>query len=359
MSLPSSAQDLTPEWLTQTMQKSGALERGRVRAARAQRIAEGVGLMARLFRVELDYEGADARAPRTLIAKLPIDMPQNLGIAGFYRFYDRECDFYQHYADRTPLRVAKRYGVERDGAGNFVLLLEDLGQGRLGDQVVGNRAEDAVAAIEALGTHHAAFWGQAQDLPHLVDYDAPEFAAALAHTYGAGVHKTLDAYPSHFTPALRELTLAVAPKTTELLTAEKDRPRTLTHGDFRSDNVFYDLPDAKVALVDWQICGRGHGPFDVAYHLTQSVTPEVRRAIEKPALEAYLRALQKGGVKGVDFGELWESYRINALFALVYPVVICGGLDLSNPRERALGDLVLSRCLSALDDLNAAEKLPA
>lgn len=359
MTLPTSEQHLTPEWLTATMQASGTLPSGRVRQARPQRIAEGVGLMARLFRVELDYDGADSAAPRSLIAKMPIDLPQNRQIAGFYRFYDRECDFYQHYAARSPLRVAKTYGNVRDAQGNFVLLLEDLGKGRIGDQVQGNRAEDAVAAIEALGKHHAAFWGQAQDLPNLVDYDAPEFAAALEQTYRAGVQKTVDAYPKHFSPAMRELTLAVADKTTPLLRAEVDRPRTLTHGDFRSDNVFYDLPDAPLAIVDWQISGRGHGPFDVAYHLTQSVSPEVRRAIERPALEAYLRALQAGGVKGMSFADLWESYRTNALFALVYPVIICGGLDLNNERERALGDLVLSRSLSAITDLKAGDKLPA
>ena len=57
--------------------------------------------------------------------------------------------------------------------------------------------------------------------------------------------------------------------------------------------------------------------------------------------------------------DLWESYRTNALFALVYPIIICGGLDLSNERELALGDLVLSRSLSAITDLKAGEKLPA
>jgi len=359
MSLPTSETELTPEWLTQTLKASGALERGRVRSARPQRIAEGVGLMARLFRVELEYADAEDDAPSSLIAKIPIDVPQNLAVAGFYRFYDRECDFYQHFAERSPLRVPEAYGIVRDDEGNFVLLLEDLGKGRLGDQVQGNRAQDAVAAIEALGAHHAAFWGKAQDLPNLVNYDAPEFAAALEQSYGAAVNPTVDAFPEHFSPAMRELTLAVAHKTTALLRAENDRPRTLSHGDFRSDNVFYDLPDAPLAIVDWQISGRGYGPFDIAYHLTQSVTPEVRRAIERPALEAYLGALRKGGVNDLSFADLWESYRHNALFGLVYPIIICGALDLNNPRGRALGDLVLSRSLSAIQDLDAAEKLPA
>jgi aminoglycoside/choline kinase family phosphotransferase len=358
MTLPTNETELTPEWLTQTMRESGALERGRVAKVRRTRIAEGEGLMARLFRVELDYEGADSAAPRSLIAKIPMDAPQNRQVADFYRMYQRECDFYQHYAGRSPVRVPKTYGIARGEASDFVLLLEDLGKYRIGDQVQGNRAEDAVNAIAALAALHATFWGQAQDLPHLLDYSIPEFAAALDHTYRASVQPTIDAFPEYFTPALRELALAVTDKTTALLRAELDKPRAILHGDFRSDNLFYELPDAKVAIIDWQIAGRGYGPFDVAYHLTQSVTPEVRREIERPALESYLRVLKQHGVNDLSFSDLWESYRFNTLFALVYPVTICGSLDLSNPRGRALGKMVITRSLSAIADLDAGEKLP-
>jgi aminoglycoside/choline kinase family phosphotransferase len=315
--------------------------------------------MARLFRVELDYEGTGSTAPSSLIAKIPMDAPQNRQVADFYQMYQRECDFYQHYAGRSPLRVAKTYGIAREeGTSDFVLLLEDLGKHRIGDQVKGNRAEDAVSAIAALAAHHATFWGKAQDLPELLDYSRADFSAALDHTYRNSVQPTIDAFSEYFTPALRELALAVTDKTTALLTAELHLPRTMLHGDFRSDNVFYDLPDSPLAIIDWQIVGRGYGPFDVAYHLTQSVTPEVRRAIERRALEGYLRVLQEHGVNDLSFADLWESYRFNALFALVYPVTICGGLDLSNPRGRALGEMVITRSLSAISDLNAGEKLP-
>lgn len=359
MTLPTNETELTPEWLTQTLRESGALERGRVTKARLTRIAEGEGLMARLFRVELDYEGADSAAPRSLIAKMPMDTPQNRGVADFYQMYQRECDFYEHFARRSPLRVPKAYGLVRGGeSSDFVLLLEDLGKYRIGDQVKGNRDEDAINAIAALAAHHATFWGEAQNLTQLLDYSRPDFSAALDHTYRNSVQPTIDAFPEYFTPALRELALAVTDKTHALLTAELDKPRTILHGDFRSDNLFYDLPDAPVAMIDWQIVGRGYGPFDVAYHLTQSVTPEVRRQIERPALEGYLRVLQENGVKDLSFSDLWESYRFNTLFALVYPVTICGSLDLSNPRGRALGEMVITRSLSAITDLNAGEKLP-
>jgi uncharacterized membrane protein len=110
--------------------------------------------------------------------------------------------------------------------------------------------------------------------------------------------------------------------------------------------------------VDWQIMCRGNAVFDVAYHLTQSVTIETRRAIERPLLREYHRALEQNGVTGYSFERCWEDYRQNALFALIYPINVCGGIDLSNERGRALAEVFLDRALTAVEDLNASNTIP-
>jgi aminoglycoside/choline kinase family phosphotransferase len=359
MNLPANERDIGADWLTDALQRSGVLSRGRVSAVRAERIAEGVGLMARLSRLHVEYQGADASSPRTMIAKVPIDLQQNLEIANLYRFYERECVFYEHLSMRTPLRVPSCYGIAREGASGFVLLLEDLGKARVGDQVAGSTAQDALVAIGALAEHHAAFWNQTGDLPFLVDHHTPEFCQILEVSYAQSIGPTIAAFPEHFTPALRELAMELGSKTTAMLNRNLERPLTVCHGDFRADNLFYDLPDGtKVAVIDWQISGRGFGPSDVGYHLTQSVTSEVRRSIERPAVEAYYRALTAAGVRDYSLGELWEDYREAALFMLIYPVTICGSLDLENPRARALGEALLVRSLDAITCLKSAEKLP-
>lgn len=356
--LPATEDRIEPQWLTGVLQHSGVLARGRVREVRAERIAEGVGLMAKLARLHVAYEGAGDDAPATMIAKLPIDLPQNLQVAQLYRFYDRECSFYEQLASRTPLRVPRCYGTEQDGLGGFVLLLEDLAGGRLGDQVAGNRAQDALLALGALAEHHALFWNDTESLD-LVDYHDPVFCQVLDQSYRGALGPVLSAYAHRFTPALRELSEAVADKTTALLLRNTEKPFTVCHGDFRADNLFYDLPDGSpLAVIDWQICGRGHGPFDLAYHLTQSVSSDVRRAIERPAVEAYHRTLVARGIRDYSLADLWEEYRESTLFALVYPITVCGALDLSNDRAKALGDVFLTRSLDAISELNAVEKLP-
>ena len=358
--LPVRENEVTPEWLTAALRRSGALERGVVRSVRGEQIAQGVGLMARIARMHVEYEGADSAAPRSIVAKFPIDLAQNLGIAQFYRFYGRECAFYQELAASTPLRVPRCYGVEREGDHNFVLLLEDLGAARVGDQVAGNSAEDAMLALSELAAHHALFWDKAAALDFLVDNHDQAFCDVLDQSYRGSLPVAIEAYPNRFTPALREAAESLAGMTTALFRRNLQKPLTVIHGDFRADNLFYGLADgSKVAVIDWQISGRGVGPFDLGYHLTQSVSSEVRRQIERPAVEAYHATLQKHGITTFSLADLWEEYREAALFALVYPITVCGGLDLTNERARALGDAFLTRSLDAIQDLNAIEKLPS
>jgi len=358
--LPKELDQIDAKWLTAALHAAGTLTQGSVKSLQAEPIAIGVGLMGRLARLTVDYEGADADAPRSIIFKYPIDLPQNRQVADAYRFYKRECDFYRHLAPQSPLRTPKVYFNQCDEDLQFVLLLEDLASARAGDQVAGNSADDAQRAIAELAKHHAHFWGKTGDYDYLIDIDDPIVCAVLEQSYGPALPATLEAYSDMFSPELAETAKGLATRTTRAMQKTRlERPLTLAHGDFRADNLFYEgLPGGgDLAVIDWQICTRSYGPFDVAYHLTQSVSPDTRRRIERPILENYHRTLVEHGIEDLSFEQLWEYYRMDALFALVYPVTVCGALDLSDPRAKALGHVFLERSLSAIADLNAGEKL--
>lgn len=359
MELPKEVEEITADWLTAALREGGTLSEGCVREVSSERIAVGVGLMGRLARLSVEYEGAANDAPATMIFKYPIDLPQNREVADAYRFYKRECDFYSKTASESPLRTAQCYFSQCDDSQDFALLLEDLASARAGDQVQGNAPEDAKHAIVELAKHHAKFWEKTDELDYLIDCDDPVVLHVLAQSTGAATPVMLDAYEELFTPELVKIAEGVAERGGQALVRSKTFPLTVVHGDFRADNLFYEgLPGGgDLAVIDWQICNRGHGPFDVAYHLTQSISPETRRAIEKPALQAYHQTLVDGGVKDYSFEDLWEYYREAALYALVYPITVCGAFDLSEPRAKALGQVFLERSLSAITDLNAGEKL--
>jgi hypothetical protein len=353
--LPVDETQITAEWLDQQLRAAG-VDAG-VTAVRAERIAEGVGLLGRLARLHIGYARSSSSAPATLIVKFPIELERNRQLAELYRCYEREHTFYTKVAAHTPLRLPRCYAALHDEPQTTVLLLEDLARGRLGDQVQGNSAADARAAVLALAEHHALFWEKTA-LDSLVDFHDDGFCQVLAASFRGALEPTFAAFPEHFTPALRELATAVGERTTAMMKRNEKRPLTVCHGDFRADNLFFDLPDGRSpAMMDFQLSARGFALIDVAYHLTQSVTTEVRRAIERPLLEEYHRVLVNHGVREFSFADLWQEYRKEALFSLAYPVTVCGALDLTNARARALGEIFLNRSLAAISDLGAADTL--
>lgn len=52
-----------------------------------------------------------------------------------------------------------------------------------------------------------------------------------------------------------------------------DRPQTLTHGDFRADNLAFATirGERSVTVFDWQVARRAPGPRDLAYFLALSL----------------------------------------------------------------------------------------
>jgi hypothetical protein len=359
--LPQTEGEIEPAWLTEALRRSETLERGRVRAIEHERIAIGVGLMGRLARLRVTYEDADARAPRTMIVKLPAEMAQNRDMARGLGFYERECNFYRYVAPRTPLRAPRAYYNEfHPESGDFVLLLQDLGAARTGDQIAGGSAEDTRLAVLQIARHHGRFWGKTADLP-LIDAHSKPICTLVEQTFAASLAPTFDALADVFTKQRRTL----CERTTSALTpiAEENYNRTLTicHGDFRSDNLFYgpDASDTGLSVVDWQIMCRATAVFDVAYHLSQSITPETRRAIEKDLLREYHRELLANGATDYPWETCLEHYRKSVLYCLCYPINVCGSLDLGNERGRALGRMLLERSLLAIEDCDAAELLPA
>ena len=138
------------------------------------------------------------------------------------------------------------------------------------------------------------------------------------------------------------------------------RPQTLIHGDFRLDNMFFD-PDelGDVAVVDWQVSG-----WAAACKMSRTSCPPAlprrfRRNIEREAIETYTDIVRSVTSGGFMLDECWRSYREAMLTCLRVPIIAGGQLDLSSERSRQLGAVFLQRTLTAIDDLDAGEFLPA
>jgi aminoglycoside phosphotransferase (APT) family kinase protein len=87
-----------------------------------------------------------------------------------------------------------------------------------------------------------------------------------------------------------------------------DRPRCVTHNDYRPDNMLFG-ETGQVTVVDWQSCALGQNAVDVAYLIGGAFVPADRRAIEGELLDSYHRELLDQGVADYSQAGLAEDYR--------------------------------------------------
>ncbi|RMH79101.1 MAG: hypothetical protein D6683_06780 [Actinomyces sp.] len=345
--LPEGIDDIDAAWLAEVT----GLD---IDTIAVEQIGVGIGVSSAVYRVRL--EGRDC--PPTLIVKLPALAPEAVFTSTVLRMYVREVRFFERLAARSPIRVPTYWYADVDPeGGRFVVVMEDLGHCRSVDQIVGMEAADAARAVDELAAWHAAFWGEAEALVDegvAVSLGDPIYPAVLPAVFAEGWEKVttgLDLAPE---------VLTVGPRWTDLLPGLLDRlasgPTTVAHGDYRADNIFF-ADDGSVALLDFQLIGAGRAAYDLAYFVTMSLAPEVASAHERDLFDRWLSGLHAGGVTEADTTGAWDDYRAAALFCLVYPVVASRGMDLDDPRQRALLDVMNQRFGRAVRELDLAEFL--
>ena len=85
------------------------------------------------------------------------------------------------------------------------------------------------------------------------------------------------------------------------------------------------------------------------------MTPELRAQLDRSLVERYSARLVSNGVTDYDSEAMWEDYRLATAFALAYPVVAGGSLDLANDRATALARGMLRRSVEAIEALDAID----
>jgi len=309
---PFRIEDLTPGWVQTALHASGALSAvSRVTALATTPVGDRGGVNGDAFRVQPVYEGAPG--PARLIAKF--GSPGVRGVAVFQGWYEREVRFYEQLAAETPLRTPRAYAVALGQPGECVLLLEDLAPRMQGDQEASCGAEQALATARALGTMHARWWASSQ-IENAEWLPDTTVGLTRAGRVAGAFARALDAAGSVLAPEVRAARQALASAYVPLLEAIARAPRTLTHGDFRLDNLFFGAGEPiEVAAIDWQFACRTRGAYDLAYFLGLDLEPAQRAAVETPCVEAYLGALRTAGVT-YDRAEFERDYDIALLASL-------------------------------------------
>lgn len=357
--IPASREELTLSWVSEILRDVPA----RLTNISVEPFPPGVGLLSQLSRVRLHYDTNEPGAPESLVVKLPALAAPTVELCAAYGFYARETRFYSNLPPDAPIRVPRAYYAEAAPDGRrFALVLQDFGSAHVGDQVQGATAEQAFRAIHALAPSHARFWNavDANQADWLTDLGVPQLSHITKQIYGASVDRVLATCPEVFSPLTAGIARRLADYITPFWQRMSSAPRTLTHGDYRLDNLLFPTEAGEGPVVlDWQICGKGRGSFDVGYFISQSLTPALRRSIERDLVRTYCELLKSHGVQGYGFEECWNDVKRTVLYCLVYPIITCGQLDLTSERGRVLATGMLERSLSAILDLEAQRFLDA
>ena len=329
-----------------------------VERARIEAIAELGGVNGETYRVHLDYApGAPppGTAPRSLVAKFPVDRPGARGVAAFQRWYEREVAFYTTLAASRAIRTPRCYAASIDPTGEYVLLLEDLSPRAQGDQIAGCTVDEARHALDAIAGLHARWWGA----PPAVSEALPETTVGLdraeriAAALGRAWERTRDVLPLPEGLARRVPALVAAYPA--LLRAMASAPATVVHGDYRLDNLFFDPHGPRrdaVTAIDWQFACRGRGMTDVGYFISLDLDPALRRAHERDLLAGYLAALRARGVTGYGDTEAWDDYRRALLLAVAVFLIGAAG-EQPNERMARVHQVGLARLAAAIEDTDA------
>jgi len=150
--IPAHPAAVTADWLAERL----GLARGSVTALRWEPIGTGqVGDSVR-FHLEYDRPGA---GPATLAGKFPAADETSRATAGAFGLYAKEVGFYRELQPHLGVRVPRTYAAEiADNATDFILLFEDLGPARQGNQLASCSAEQARAGIRQAAAIHAPSW---------------------------------------------------------------------------------------------------------------------------------------------------------------------------------------------------------
>lgn len=361
LALPGATDALTTGWLTAALRSTGVIGESAVTAIDAQPVGQGAGILCQLYRLTVRYDRPEANAPRTIIAKRPTAVPETRGMVTLFRFYEREVRFYQEVAPRVEMRSARVYYSAFDPAsGDFILLLEDLADARIGDQLASCSVEDAALTLQEAARLHAAWWQHPKLdgltwMPVINDQTNKMGLSLYPQAWPVFIERFGHALPE----AMRLIGERLGAQINAMLDSLADGPRTICHGDLRLDNLFFGDGAARppLTVIDWQITTRATGAYDAGYFIGQSLDPETRRAHERDLLKLYHETLVAGGVRDYSFDRCLEDYRRTLLFCFVYPVMGGGLGDLANERGHALGQAMMTRSATAILDWDAGELL--
>ena len=341
---------VTSEWLTEVLVHAGYT----CQVAKFTATTIGMGQVGHNLRFTLTY--GSGSGPSSIVGKFMSDdaVSRTTGIA--QNTYLKEVRFYQQMLPTLDVQTPRLLFTDIDAETHeFCLIMEDLVPAVQGDQITGCSARDAATALTELANLHGPRWSDPS--LHRYDWIAPTDEATAE--FGEALYKQLipgfvDRYRDRLTADHLHLAERFGDSFKDW-SLGYEGPTTVTHGDYRLDNLLFGGPYA-VTVVDWQTVGIGAAAADLAYFLGAGLNTEDRRRYEERLVRHYHDALQFKGVSDYAFEECWDHYRRYS-FSGVLMAVIASMIVGRTERGDDMFVAMLSRHAQQAIDLDAVDFL--
>ncbi|HAB58179.1 MAG: hypothetical protein CL433_11450 [Acidimicrobiaceae bacterium] len=368
---PIRLEDITSDWLTEVLCAEGTISAdARIDSIERTDLGDGEGFVGDIARLRLAY--SVGTGPDTIIAKVPTavelnratgkslgvyqrevraydtlltnaDVPRPVVYAAIYEATGDEEAFLEQMikAERLPLFLLRALlrKVQTDAdVPPCILLLEDLDEAEMGDQVAGCNPVRAAIALGVLARFHASGWGDAcPPLRHW--FTNGDIVPRLFHAQYRNNRRSFERFAAErlsehgmaHVRAIRKTGLA------RISRLHNGTPRTILHGDFRLDNLFFAPDGSLAAIIDWQTVNRGPGVLDVAYFIAGSLPPDTPEAVIDGLLRGYHDTLVTAGVGDYTFERLVADYE-EGLLLLLHRMSGLDQLEFGDDRGVALMD---------------------
>lgn len=299
---PAHPDEITAEWWEQAL---GQAPRG------WQWEPIGTGQVGDSVRFHLDW--GSGQGPPTLAGKFAAADPTSRGTAAMLGLYTKEVGFYREIAPDLPVRTPQVLAAEiADDGASFVLLFEDMGPARGGNQLASCSLADAREGVKQAAALHAPSWHN----PAILALDWLQPSEQAAAQVRALYPQAQAVFRERYADTLEPEYMALCEQLAEFTAATERAPEkvSLVHGDFRLDNLLFDIKGGTepIAVLDWQTLTVGNGLTDIGYFLGCGIGDALRRAHERDLLQLYCAEMTARGVP-LTVDEIWRDYVVGGL----------------------------------------------
>ena len=299
-SFPLSPHDISLEWLNSTMNRTGVFD-AEIASIELDPVESGFGVLSDTAILKLRFSSASSGPYKTLFVKSSHQEEVKRLQIHKLGYYEREIFFYREIAHKSGIPVPKCFyaSIEPD-TGHSLIILEAPDDVRPGDDLAVIANADVENVFAKIATFHAQWW---QD-PALFQWTCLQ---VIDGNIAAQVERWNEIWP-HFVERFQTLLGTASIETGERIVKSSDgilkglatSPMTLSHGDFRSDNLLFRDAPRNTLIVDWQTISRAPGASDISRYLISSLPVEQRGLCGHNLIESYCMALVNAGVQDYD-----------------------------------------------------------